>query len=1122
MNNTITFLLKATKQYYPIFCYLIFASFSLFWFRGKEFISAGDFGWPIDFKVFFKLTTSVWDWSVAPGYNAARQVASIFPYALYGYVASLLGISSSYFERIIFFLSFFVSGYGFYLLAGKYTQSKFFSFIAGMMYMFSPYASIIVWNPSYGMTFPFYSFLPISLYWISNYSEAKGLVNKTLFKTLIFITVSFLGASYSNPVFFILFLAFSFFIVLTFTVSFRIFIKKYVLLTFLYTLINMFWLLPVAKSFDTQFVGAQNETAGLVSDSKTKYLNSVNFIDGLLEKGFWAFHAQDAGDNYYVFVAVLENPTYAVFATLFVIAVLVAFDYRNRRFLFVYGMLLCGIFLNSGLLLPFPIKNIANYFYELPFLGRALRSVFLKTGLISTFSLSLLVVYLLDRAKTKKLEKFVVVLLIALVLFRAYPFVTSQVIKPGGNILPSYAFNIPSDYYDMASYMNQRVKNEYVLTLPLPKSYNYVYRWRDGGYIGGDFFRTMSFIRNYYVNFGSPMIAEFARNYDFSILERLGIEYLLVHKDVPLYFDERYITSDFSKLINTLKQQRNIVEEYSTENLLLYKIEWNEPISLFNVSSSPLYIDNTSEETPLFAKMPKLGVSTSEIVDAASIYVGPKIIDHTMIETEVWNDGWAWPRTDISPSSYVYPFYRFKESVEGYFLQEDQDRINYLLWVTSKRANEICVYSATGKTLSRLEHDMINSLDKLKRVIADYRITALSSHDYLSMTNKVMRYIEKARGLIPVSSKTLVYIDDFQEWLIENTGYYCTSYCYSFEVPRPGNYSVEGINLSSGKLKFQVMKNEINKPVDVGVDEGVSLEMGDILYITFTEDLLKKRLLPSASTPNEDYTGIYSSSQFQYLRELDDGELVSVEPQVVSNYYEVADLEDIYSVVLEFRESGALLDLDVYEIGDFYQNSNSGATIADIFSKSPSRGVKNIIHEANISEHSYKKDSTMIFTKQFELSSNAKGVYLKLYIYSLPGKSNYTRINDFSLISREKFTPYLKLKVENNVSETVGIGYESISSTRYILDVPGGWPYIIFNAGFDPGWVIKYRGDALLKVKVDGYKNGFKLPINFEGGKLELIYSPEMGRDLGIYISIISASLIFVGMMFTSINKEKK
>ncbi len=209
VNNFIS-LLK--NNFWVIYFFL--AIFVFRWYKPNSLILGGDFSWSLFFSNFYKYTQNIWDASVNTGYPATRQLASFYPYATWGYFIELIVHSSIIVQRIIFYIAFVSSGLGMYLFTKKLCLRKDGSFIAGVIYMFSPFASIVAWFPSYGMSFPFYCFLPLSLYFLIKILCDRKISSVIL--SFMGIILFYQGASNSNPTYIIVFIFFTLLITLLF------------------------------------------------------------------------------------------------------------------------------------------------------------------------------------------------------------------------------------------------------------------------------------------------------------------------------------------------------------------------------------------------------------------------------------------------------------------------------------------------------------------------------------------------------------------------------------------------------------------------------------------------------------------------------------------------------------------------------------------------------------------------------------------------------------------------------------------------------------------------------------------------------------------------------------------
>jgi len=65
-----------------------------------------------------------------------------------------------------------------------------------------------------------------------------------------------------------------------------------------------------------------------------------------------------------------------------------------------------------------------------------------------------------------------------LITASAYPFLTGDVIYPGGNVTPSARVEIPSYYYEAADWLKAQNRDFTIYSLPMPTNYGIAYQWR--------------------------------------------------------------------------------------------------------------------------------------------------------------------------------------------------------------------------------------------------------------------------------------------------------------------------------------------------------------------------------------------------------------------------------------------------------------------------------------------------------------------------------------------------------------------------------------------------------------------------------------------------------------------
>lgn len=551
--------LRLSSKWWVWIIYFIIGISVVNWFQPNCLILAGDFSWPISFSKFIKYTSYIWDDSINCGYLAARQLASFYPYAFWGYVMEALGLSSRSIQIVMFYVSFAMSGVGMYLLGGKLRMGHIGATAAGIIYMLSPYALAVAWVPAYGTTFPFYCFLPLNLFFFHNFIEAESSYGEKALN-MLGIAFSWLGMSYSNPAFFVLFICLLFFFFLyEYYLSVR---RLRVTLNFLafvniYLALNAYWLIPFICSISQQFAGASNAAAGLISDAETMKLNSVNMIEGLRMTGLWSLRAEHWGDYYYDWHNILSSSIYIIcsfLVTALAVFVLLTVETRKKPFvLFMAGLLCIGLMLNTGFRTGGVFEYINDRIFFDDFLRRAFRSIYLKLGILLVLPTALLAGICISYWEQRVNRRVLIVsgLLTLLALFVvAKPFFSGEIIKGQGKKLPSYNVNIPQEYYDLNMQESYLKLDARYISLPLPKSYNHVLKWANSGYNGADFLRFFLYRPAIYMNDGSRMINLITQSLNeekgniLTLLSFSNVRYVFSHNDIPDYAANGYLTGN--------------------------------------------------------------------------------------------------------------------------------------------------------------------------------------------------------------------------------------------------------------------------------------------------------------------------------------------------------------------------------------------------------------------------------------------------------------------------------------------------------------------------------------------------------------------------------------------------
>lgn len=536
----------------PIFYFLLLSLPTIFWVSNNEYILGGDFGWPQFFDRFLYFSFFSWDESVNFGYNATRQTCFLFPFNVYGFLLEKV-FSGTITQKIIVYISFFFSGYGFYLLSRNFGLTKLASFISGFFYMYNPYPAIVAWNPSYGLIFPFYCFLPLNLFLFFKFIQSDNIYQKALFILLSGLT--YINSSNPNPANFAIFIGFVFYsgIFLNKNIN-RKSISNVFQFVFLYLLIHSFWIIPLVYDLNNQYSAASNAIAGLISDSETVLLNSVKLINSFGFTGFWAMNGEEWGNRYYTWFLYQDTNIYKFYS--FIIPVLMMFPlvinnkFSKRTLNFLMILFIIGIVLNSGSLMEGLTKKIADIFYSLPFFQRAFRSVFLKFGVILVIPGILLASIGFEQLTYKLSNKFRIILMIVIIvlisIYNAKPFFNGEIVKKHDTKLPGYRVEIPYEYYEFSKLDKEVKYNFRLLSVPISPSYNHLLKWKNSGFNGGDFLRLFASRPVIYQNGTQEMmleiincINEYDNNYCEDLFSYANIGEVFIHKDIPVYMIKR-------------------------------------------------------------------------------------------------------------------------------------------------------------------------------------------------------------------------------------------------------------------------------------------------------------------------------------------------------------------------------------------------------------------------------------------------------------------------------------------------------------------------------------------------------------------------------------------------------
>jgi len=419
------------------------------------------------------------------------------------------------------------------------------------------------------------------------------------------IILLFQGTSYSNPTFFIIFIIFTILVTILFLntdQNKKQILRKYLVFLVCYILFNLFWILPFSANIQTEYEGASNEPAGLISDVETMELNSVSMLDAIRITGFWALQGEEAGDYYYDWHNSVKSPIYICFSFILIILILLQLFSINKKkqkkiVIFMMMVFIIGILLTSGFKTGEILENINKIIFSSNFISRGFRNIFTKLGIFLVLPWSYLIASALDSfiKKISKIKKVAVILIFLLcyILIIGFPLINGEVIRKDGSFLPSLNVKIPEEYYSLKKFDSSKKLDFRYISFPLPRSYGQSLRWLDGGYNGADFIRTFLSRPIIYQNSRNFVLEEIVKNINnnqkniIELFSFLNIKYVLQHEDVYRLVRDRYLTQ---KDISTNEAKNILSNRYfkvSSLNILNYLPHIYTPKSIIIADKYP-------------------------------------------------------------------------------------------------------------------------------------------------------------------------------------------------------------------------------------------------------------------------------------------------------------------------------------------------------------------------------------------------------------------------------------------------------------------------------------------------------------------------------------------------------
>ena len=304
--------------------------------------------------------------------------------------------------------------------------------------------------------------------------------------------------------------------------------------------------------------------------------NLVNSTQGLVQGGIltilkghyhWPIYTFWSPKSLYTFSTYINGFLFILSSlSIYMVIVIALLAKAIRHKILPYiTILLISIFFAKGPLPPF--GGIYSFLLDNISLFGAVRSPDNKFSVLIPITVIIIFLYIFSSYNKKTIRYVFGLYIIFLVILFSYPFLTKEVVLSKDNYpnSGSYVFDVPQEYTDTVTYLNE--DKDFYKVLSLPESGGFrVYDTNKKLYIGRDIIATL--IREnpvYYDSLQDDLLKQFVETKDINVLQNTNIKYILIRKDI---FDKE---KDINKMIEIVNST-NVTKIIDNQYLSLYKV----------------------------------------------------------------------------------------------------------------------------------------------------------------------------------------------------------------------------------------------------------------------------------------------------------------------------------------------------------------------------------------------------------------------------------------------------------------------------------------------------------------------------------------------------------------------
>lgn len=1076
-------------------------------------ITGGDWFFPVtklQLATFFEDTFSTWTRTsgLIGGY---KSYMIDIPAGILFYLYGLSGFDITYIPKISLLFVYTLASFSMYVLLRYFKVVSYISLLGGIIYVTSPFFfnySVMGW---------IYVLFSMSIFPLFIIFFHKGLVQSKIvyifLASLIFSLAIIQSTSivwYSLAVF-----ALGVYYVRDFKTFYSYFLNS-LLLYILFFLLQSSWLLNLFLFKDPLIFGSENVLSGISMGTWAR-LSLLNMLRG------WGSLFNYSYETSYI------KELFPFSFTLTLLSLLSLFLLKKRRLLLLFFLLF---------IFPFLFYFLGPYnISKLPF-ANIIRDVARMSVLIS-FSLTALSAFFLNFLHTRKYYLWLFITILCLFL-NMHPFILMNMHNKSfeGPDIRLRTYEYPEEYTAIENYIYEHGNSDgKVVYVPLTSSLqdfnkdNFTGDYREMSYVysslsvmPGIMFITdkeESGINSYYRNLITRLYFDIPGGLE-DILSNLNIKYFVFYHNSMSAFDWKLKSnldkSDLVKDITSNITQSDKVSVYEVGNPSLEISYYTDPVYTNAPAKYSYYIKSKllESEHRLLVHLPKLEPKYSDnlVYLSKPDTFGDSVSDYVAMP--------AWPYVSHNPTSFIYRFVRFSETLTENLTFSKTKKMDLYLWHAIKRVSEIETFSSANQEILEREYTV-----GINKIFSELR-TNKNSFSYEWMEE----YIKRLSYYVYRSSVTLNRTEElvsFKELYADTYGEFGNKQI-CFPVPKNIIETSELLPFDENLTKLQDTSNCSLSPLNSSsnYDYYSYKERPELVYeltqtSEFSSDLPKKNHVAAFESvlSNLTFTDLYNS--FQNVHYISVPGIESNMTYTVDIKYIPADtsislltIADINKVnTKKFVENSD--DMNIYLSSKLLNNSSTAKSSDFLLSK--------IFADSTVQDISF--DITID-----ELEGS------KLYIYFIGDANLITAFVKGITVSKKQpidgfFTNFSNdSKVSNSFSQ-----YTKVNNSTYIVSsVPDTTEdfALTLKQRYNSGWEIFVR-DREVPFKNtpletfflnsisndkhfigDGYNNTWLLNKTDipDSSDLILQFVPQRTTILGLYISLTTLILILIYFLF--------